>query len=680
MSLILSATLSSSVYFPGDSIYCKVVFSSISPERSATMLQHDTSSPRAVFLADLTPDGPPTDTFNILWASAQVHGNYTVDPTWLKLPATTGTAPKARAGPFGGGSVGLGTAATAATSHAGVMGTSLPNISDLGANGRSIFASPVTILGCEMKVSPSPARTFYYYATLPSSLPPTFKGSGIKYAYYVTIALQVSTRPGQPKSNAHIFNIPVRVLAPAAAIKKIAYPLGHPGFNFAEGCVEIDEEAAAAQTGLHARMNGLNISSSSSTTTTIATTTSSQPNEDDTGKSLDKSRTSSFENDYYSSFSSTTDDGGPLLDDSPLGRRARLGSLSGMSEFSVPIELELSARPDLWHVLVARYRAHKRTPYHKSTTSLTPYPQTPSQHESYHTRHALNTLLNKHSKQVTRHISKGSDRLLTFSIAKSGYTLGETVAGSLTFQHGLVPCHQVSIRLECEETVDSGLLVSRNGKSTTRRVYGELHEYTLYSLQTHFTFYIPIEATPEFSTEQISVQWFLHFEFVTAAAPTPTPLISPMVPRFTSPLGSRKDLSSSFTSSYSPSPSPSPDRDKDKSKDTSPSVPQDPSTTTTSSLEGQRPTLPVAVPLLDTASMSVSSVSTPPPSARSVHHLPSPYSSTPTPIATLMRRYHSSGQGTPLVDTLSWSMPIRVLVLSYPHEPLYNTRNLMRHN
>lgn len=51
--------------------------------------------------------------------------------------------------------------------------------------------------------------------TLPGGIPPTFKGTGIKYGYFVTIAAQRMREP------AHILTIPFRIVSPTAGINYI---------------------------------------------------------------------------------------------------------------------------------------------------------------------------------------------------------------------------------------------------------------------------------------------------------------------------------------------------------------------------------------------------------------------------------------------------------------------------
>ena len=44
---------------------------------------------------------------------------------------------------------------------------------------------------------------------------------------------------------------------------------------------------------------------------------------------------------------------------------------------------------------------------------------------------------------VTMQISKGPERLVSFTIGKIAYQLGETVSGTFDFSNSMVPCYQV---------------------------------------------------------------------------------------------------------------------------------------------------------------------------------------------------------------------------------------------
>lgn len=382
----IEASLSATVFFPGDTLYCRVVVSGKS---------------------DPTSDKPPNNVLS--WISLQIHGKLLVDPSYVELSQLAqqqqrgfqkrpslvnihaqknNSAPISSFRAFGPAQLG-----------SGFSGTSLPNLADCGDNGRCIFATPPTILACELNVPVGSSKVYMLQAVLPGGLPPTFNGTAIKYKYSVTIAAQRMREP------AHILTIPFRIVSPSAVLKKLEYPLGFPGFDYEIRVVEHDGNDEAK-----------------------------------------------------------------------------------------------------W----AKFQQKRGTQYLTS-----PYPQTKSQHDTNQSRNAVYALFEKHSNPVTMQISKGPEALVSFTIGKIAYQLGETVSGTFDFSNSVVPCYQVLVRLESEEVIDPSISKSK----PIRKIYSEHHEYTRYTVFTHFTFYIPHEASQEFTTEQVTVKWSLHFEFVT---PTPT--------------------------------------------------------------------------------------------------------------------------------------------------------------
>jgi len=126
-------------------------------------------------------------------------------------------------------------------------------------------------------------------------------------------------------------------------------------------------------------------------------------------------------------------------------------------------------------------------------------------------------------------IDKGQNALLQLSLNKTVYQLGELLHGTFEFEHKAASrCHQVSVWLETVESVPEALRNSIKGKAPFRKQYCEHHELTLHALQTHFTFQLPVEATQEFSTAVISLQWMLRFEFLTTDPKQPTNVLEPL--------------------------------------------------------------------------------------------------------------------------------------------------------
>ncbi|KAJ7555588.1 hypothetical protein O6H91_05G045900 [Diphasiastrum complanatum] len=99
----------------------------------------------------------------------------------------------------------------------------------------------------------------------------------------------------------------------------------------------------------------------------------------------------------------------------------------------------------------------------------------------------------------------------------STYYFGDTVAGVITFPHeeGSRRCLEVSTFLELREVLNPTYLhPSRKNSPVITKVQAEYFEVVADMLQTHFMFSIPLDGPASFVTPTISVQWFLRFEFV----------------------------------------------------------------------------------------------------------------------------------------------------------------------
>ncbi|DBB01899.1 TPA: hypothetical protein ACH3X1_000495 [Trebouxia sp. C0004] len=101
--------------------------------------------------------------------------------------------------------------------------------------------------------------------------------------------------------------------------------------------------------------------------------------------------------------------------------------------------------------------------------------------------------------------------------------LGATIAGTLDFrfsqeaaqQSGAAPkCVQVVVMLETEEVVqDRWQAPGKRQTGPVRKVYDEHQELTANTILTHFMFSLPFEECPTFSTHLVQYKWVLRFEF-----------------------------------------------------------------------------------------------------------------------------------------------------------------------
>ncbi|CAJ1948847.1 unnamed protein product [Sphenostylis stenocarpa] len=110
--------------------------------------------------------------------------------------------------------------------------------------------------------------------------------------------------------------------------------------------------------------------------------------------------------------------------------------------------------------------------------------------------------------------------LLKFSPKNSDstYYFSDMIGGTLTFFHeeGARRCLEISITLETSETINRRFVhPSRRNSPTITKVQSDHHEVVADLLQTSFLFSIPMDGPMSFSTQHVSVQWVLRFEFFT---------------------------------------------------------------------------------------------------------------------------------------------------------------------
>ncbi|KAF7844967.1 Rgp1 protein [Senna tora] len=110
--------------------------------------------------------------------------------------------------------------------------------------------------------------------------------------------------------------------------------------------------------------------------------------------------------------------------------------------------------------------------------------------------------------------------LLKFSPKNSDptYYLSDMIGGTLTFFHEerARRCLEVSITLETSETISRRFVHhSRKNSPTITKVQSDHYEVVADLVQTSFLFSIPMDGPMSFSTPHVSVQWVLRFEFFT---------------------------------------------------------------------------------------------------------------------------------------------------------------------
>ncbi|CAL4074503.1 unnamed protein product, partial [Meganyctiphanes norvegica] len=112
-------------------------------------------------------------------------------------------------------------------------------------------------------------------------------------------------------------------------------------------------------------------------------------------------------------------------------------------------------------------------------------------------------------------ITNSRGKVVRFCIYKTSYRLGEDVVATFDFTNTQVPCVQYSVTLQSCEVINESHRQRPNQKSALVD-YSKAHEVCLNLSHTNLLIPIPLYITPTFSTDIVSLEWRLHFEFVTS--------------------------------------------------------------------------------------------------------------------------------------------------------------------
>ncbi|KAM8881356.1 RAB6A-GEF complex partner protein 2 [Synchiropus picturatus] len=123
-------------------------------------------------------------------------------------------------------------------------------------------------------------------------------------------------------------------------------------------------------------------------------------------------------------------------------------------------------------------------------------------------------------------IANGRGKVVKLCIFKTVYRLGEDIIGTFNFSEGDIPCLQYSVSLQSEEEIQEQYQ-RRTGQALSVTGHGRHLESCLHTASSHFSLPIPLNVTPGFSTDIVTLRWRLHFEFVTARDPMEPPTVQP---------------------------------------------------------------------------------------------------------------------------------------------------------
>ncbi|EKG10977.1 Rgp1 [Macrophomina phaseolina MS6] len=114
-------------------------------------------------------------------------------------------------------------------------------------------------------------------------------------------------------------------------------------------------------------------------------------------------------------------------------------------------------------------------------------------------------------------IARNGRRVAVIKLARPAYRLGETISTIIEFENAEIPVYGIAVTLESSEKVDPAIALRSNASiyRVTRKVHASFAENTLFARRVSFAPTVPPNATPEFITSGISLEWKLRVEFVT---------------------------------------------------------------------------------------------------------------------------------------------------------------------
>ena len=114
-------------------------------------------------------------------------------------------------------------------------------------------------------------------------------------------------------------------------------------------------------------------------------------------------------------------------------------------------------------------------------------------------------------------IARSGRRVAVIILGRPAYRLGETMSATIDFTNSDIPSYSVHVSLETSEIVDPAIALRSNASiyRVTRKVHASFSENALFAQRLSFSPTIPPNATPEFCTSGISLEWKLRVEFIT---------------------------------------------------------------------------------------------------------------------------------------------------------------------
>ncbi|KAI8934833.1 hypothetical protein NX059_008514 [Plenodomus lindquistii] len=114
-------------------------------------------------------------------------------------------------------------------------------------------------------------------------------------------------------------------------------------------------------------------------------------------------------------------------------------------------------------------------------------------------------------------IARSGKRVAVIMLARPSYRLGETMSAVIDFTDSHIPCYSIHVSLETSEKVDPAIALRSNASiyRVTKKVHASFSQNALFARKLAFSPTIPPNATPEFITSGVSLEWKLRVEFIT---------------------------------------------------------------------------------------------------------------------------------------------------------------------
>ena len=115
-------------------------------------------------------------------------------------------------------------------------------------------------------------------------------------------------------------------------------------------------------------------------------------------------------------------------------------------------------------------------------------------------------------------IMRSGYRVAVIILGRPAYRLGETIIATVDFQNADISCRSLNTTLETSEVVDPAIALRSKAsvQRATRRIHASQSESTIFATRAVFSPIIPSNATPDFITSGVNLEWKLRFEFVTS--------------------------------------------------------------------------------------------------------------------------------------------------------------------